>query len=61
MPVDSFKNILNQEHIELCDYKVCGYWDAQDKYYEIITLPRIFKTELVSSSIGFTHNKRFLN
>jgi hypothetical protein len=39
---------LLQEHLELCDYKVCGYWDEQDKYYEIITLPRIFETELVS-------------
>ncbi|MEH2327125.1 MAG: hypothetical protein V7K32_26910 [Nostoc sp.] len=51
---------LVQEHLELCDYKVCGYWDEQDKYYEIITLPRLLKTELISSSIGFTHKKRFL-
>ncbi|MCC5608722.1 hypothetical protein LC612_18480 [Nostoc sp. CHAB 5834] len=51
---------LVQEHLELCDYKVCGYWDEQDKYYEIINLPRILETELVSSSIGFTYKKRFL-
>ena len=51
---------LVQEHLELCDYKVCGYWDEQDKYYEIITLPRILEAELVSSSIGFTNKKRFL-
>ncbi|MEH2292998.1 hypothetical protein [Nostoc sp.] len=51
---------LVQEHLELCDYKVCGYWDEQDKYYEIITLPRTLEIELVSSSIGFTHKKPFL-
>ncbi|BDI15096.1 hypothetical protein ANSO36C_08980 [Nostoc cf. commune SO-36] len=53
-------NILVQEHLEKSDYKVCGYWDEQDKYYETITLPRTLKTELVSSSIGVTHTERFL-
>ncbi|MBG1268912.1 hypothetical protein [Nostoc sp. WHI] len=53
-------NILVQEHLNQCDYKVCGYWDEQDEYYEIITLPRILKAELVSSSIGVTHQERFL-
>ncbi|MBD2255728.1 hypothetical protein [Nostoc parmelioides] len=53
-------NILVQEHLNQCDYKVCGYWDEQDEYYETITLPRPLKTELVSSSIGVTHTERFL-
>ncbi|GAB1544311.1 hypothetical protein NUACC21_69870 [Scytonema sp. NUACC21] len=53
-------NRLVQEHLEQCDYKVCGYWDKQDEYYETITLPRTLKAELVSSSIGVTHKKRFL-
>ena len=53
-------NILVQQHLEQCDYKVCGYWDEQDEYYEIINLPRILKAELVSSSIGVTHQERFL-
>lgn len=53
-------NILVQEHLEQSDYKVCGYWDEQDEYYETITLPRPLKTELVSSSIGVTHTERFL-
>ncbi|MEH2197620.1 hypothetical protein [Nostoc sp.] len=53
-------NILVQEHLEQSDYKVCGYWDEQDEYYETITLPRTLKTELVSSSIGVTHTERFL-
>ncbi|MBE9038531.1 hypothetical protein [aff. Roholtiella sp. LEGE 12411] len=53
-------NILVQEHLDQCDYKVCGYWDEQDVYYEIITLPRPIKAELVSSSIGVNHQERFL-
>ncbi|MCW5317310.1 hypothetical protein GTQ43_26955 [Nostoc sp. KVJ3] len=53
-------NILVQEHLNQGDYKVCGYWDEQDEYYETITLPRILDAELVSSSIGVTHQERFL-
>ncbi|KYC37797.1 hypothetical protein WA1_04605 [Scytonema hofmannii PCC 7110] len=53
-------NTLAKEHLSLCNYKVCGYWDEQDKYYEEITLPRTLEAELTSSSIGITHNKRFL-
>ncbi|MBN3898748.1 MAG: hypothetical protein HWQ41_26810 [Nostoc sp. NOS(2021)] len=53
-------NTLVKQHLELSDYKICGYWDEQDKYYETITLPRLLKAELVSSSIGVTHKERFL-
>ncbi|MDZ8087216.1 MAG: hypothetical protein RMY16_16910 [Nostoc sp. DedQUE12b] len=53
-------NLLVQEHLEQCDYKVCGYWDEQDEYYEQITLPHTLEAELVSSSIGVTHKERFL-
>ncbi|KAF3884133.1 MULTISPECIES: hypothetical protein [Nostocales] len=53
-------NTLVKEHLSLCNYKVCGYWDEQDKYYEEITLPPTIDAELTSSSIGVTHNKRFL-
>lgn len=53
-------NILVIEHLNQCDYKVCGYWDEQDEYYETITLPRILEAELVTSSIGVTHTERFL-
>ncbi|ACC80754.1 hypothetical protein [Nostoc punctiforme] len=53
-------NLLVQEHLDQCDYKVCGYWDEQDEYYEKITLPRTLKAELVSSSIGVTYKERFL-
>ncbi|MHC0066168.1 hypothetical protein ACWATR_25205 [Nostoc sp. UIC 10890] len=53
-------NLLVQEHLDQCDYKVCGYWDEQDEYYEKITLPRTLEAELVSSSIGVTHEESFL-
>jgi hypothetical protein len=52
-------NALVQEHLELCDYTVCGYWDEQDEYYEEIILPRTLVASLVSSSIGVTNTKRF--
>jgi hypothetical protein len=53
-------NALVREHLDACDYKVCGYWDEQDTYYEEIILPRTLESELVSSSIGFTGKERFL-
>jgi hypothetical protein len=53
-------NILVKEHLNQCDYKVCGYWDEQDEYYETITLPRDLEAELISSSIGVTNKERFL-
>ncbi len=53
-------NVMITEHLELCDYKVCGYWDENDKFYEEITLPRPLYTELVSSSIGVTYTERWI-
>ncbi|MBD2680196.1 MULTISPECIES: hypothetical protein [Nostoc] len=52
-------NRLAQEHLEECEYKVCGYWDDEDEYYETITLPRDLDAELVSSSIGVSQKERF--
>lgn len=51
---------LVREHLDACEYKVCGYWDEDDTYYEEIILPHDMKSELVSSSIGFTGKERFL-
>ena len=51
---------LIKEHLELCDYKICGYWDESDNYYEEITLPRNLEAELISSSIGVNRNQRFI-
>ncbi|MEM1172409.1 MAG: hypothetical protein AAGJ08_25855 [Cyanobacteria bacterium P01_H01_bin.35] len=51
---------LVTEHLELCDYKICGYWDEEDKFYEEIILPRSLSAELVSNSIGVTKKKRWI-
>ncbi|NET01446.1 MAG: hypothetical protein F6K61_12910 [Sphaerospermopsis sp. SIO1G1] len=53
-------NNLVQKILEECFYTITGYWDEQDKYYEAITLPRTTTAELISSSVGFSNNKRFL-
>lgn len=53
-------NSLVTEHLELCDYKICGYWDEQDEFHEELILPRSLSAELVSSSIGVTGEKRWI-
>ncbi len=53
-------NALVTEHLESCDYKICGYWDEQDKFYEEITLPRSLSAELVSSDLGMEGMKRWI-
>ncbi|NEP76987.1 MAG: hypothetical protein F6K39_01655 [Okeania sp. SIO3B3] len=53
-------NSLVTEHLELCDYKICGYWDEEDKFYEEIILPRSLSAELVSNSIGISNKKRWI-
>ncbi|NES63954.1 MAG: hypothetical protein F6K24_01010, partial [Okeania sp. SIO2D1] len=53
-------NSLVTEHLELCDYKICGYWDEEDKYSEEIILPHSLPAELVSNSIGVTNKKRWI-
>ena len=51
---------LVREHLEECDYRICGYWDEQDKYYEEVVLPKDIATELVGSSVGVNNQERFL-
>ncbi len=53
-------NALAREHLDACNYKVCGYWDEEDTYYEEIILPDNLELELTSSSIGFTGKECFL-
>lgn len=53
-------NKLVMEHLELCNYKVCGYWDEDDKFYEELLLPRSLAPKLISSSIGVTRKKRWI-
>ncbi len=55
-----FTNKLVTEHLELCDYKVCGYWDEDDEFYQEILLPRSLSAKLISSSIGVTGKKRWI-
>ena len=51
---------LAMEHLELCNYKVCGYWDEQDKFHEEIVLPHTLSAELASSSLGMTDKNRWI-
>ena len=51
---------LVREHLEECGYKIYGYWDEQDTYYEEISLPHTLKVDLISSLIGFDRKERFL-
>ncbi len=53
-------NFLVKKHLELCNYKVSGYWDEKDEFYEEITLPRSLSAELISSSIGVTGEERWI-
>ncbi|MGD1871971.1 MAG: hypothetical protein ACFB02_02860 [Mastigocoleus sp.] len=53
-------NSLVKEHLELCEYTVCGYWDEADNYYEKISLPNSLEAELVSSSIGINCKQKFM-
>jgi hypothetical protein len=50
---------LVRAHLEECDYKVCGYWDNRDQYYEEVALPDDVVTELIGSSVEVNHRKRF--
>jgi hypothetical protein len=51
---------LVREHLEECGYKICGYWDDQDQYYEEVALPNGIVAELVGSSVGVNNQERFL-
>jgi hypothetical protein len=53
-------NVLVTHHLNACEYKISGYWDEEDHYYEEIILPRSLTSELVSSSMGFTGKQRFI-
>ncbi len=53
-------NAFIKEHLNLSDYKVYGYWDKADNYYDEIVLPTNLDTELISSSIGVNQNQRFI-
>jgi hypothetical protein len=51
---------LVREHLNACGYRVYGYWDEQDQYYEEVVLPENLQAELVGSSINVSHGERSL-
>ncbi len=51
---------LAMEHLELCNYKIRGYWDEQDKFHEEIVLPYTLSAELSGSSLGMTEKNRWI-
>jgi hypothetical protein len=51
---------LIKEHLEMCEYKVCGYWDDRDIYHDEINLPLTVQADLASGYIGLAHTDRFL-
>jgi hypothetical protein len=53
-------NALVAEHLEACDYKIWGYWDENDQFYEEIILPRSILSKLVSSFIGISDSQRWI-
>lgn len=50
-------NVLVREHLESCKYKIAGYWDESDRYYEEIALPRRLSAELINRAIAVCGDK----
>jgi hypothetical protein len=40
------------QHLESCNYKIRGYWDSNNKFYEEIALIHPICVELIGRSIG---------
>lgn len=51
---------LAMEHLELCNYRICGYWDEHDEFHEEIVLPHTLSSELAGSSLGMTDKNRWI-
>lgn len=47
------------QHLESCNYKIRGYWDSNNQFYEEIALIHPICAELIGRSIGtnFTKNR----
>lgn len=45
-------NSLAAQHLESCNYKIRGYWDSNNKFYEEIALIHPICAELIGRSIG---------
>lgn len=49
-PIDP--NHLIKKHLESCNYKIRGYWDSNNKFYEEIAFIHPICAELIGRSIG---------
>ncbi len=47
-------NHIVNEHLESCNYKIYGYWDSKNNFYEEIAISNPICPELTSRSIGTT-------
>ena len=47
-------NDIVKQHLESCHYKVSGYWDGKNEFYEEIAFVSSLRSELSSSSLGTT-------
>ncbi|MCP2732080.1 hypothetical protein [Limnofasciculus baicalensis] len=47
-------NHIVSRHLESCNYKIHGYWDSKNNFYEEIAISNPICTELTSRSIGTT-------
>ncbi|NJK67277.1 MAG: hypothetical protein HC941_12680 [Microcoleus sp. SU_5_3] len=43
---------LATQHLESCNYKIRGYWDSNNKFYEEIALTNPIYAELIGRSLG---------
>ncbi|MFB2923050.1 hypothetical protein [Aerosakkonema funiforme] len=50
------KNLAKQ-HLESCNFKLRGYWDSKNEYYEEIIFVSPILAKLSSSSIGTTYTE----
>lgn len=49
-PIDI--NHLATQHLESCNYKIRGYWDSNNKFYEEIAFIHPICAELIGRSLG---------
>jgi hypothetical protein len=49
-PIDI--NRLATQHLESCNYKIRGYWDSNNKFYEEIAFIHLICAESIGRSIG---------
>ncbi|MEG4116029.1 hypothetical protein QUA43_00840 [Microcoleus sp. N9_B4] len=45
-------NRLATQHLESCNYKIRGYWDSNNKFYEEIAFIHLICAESIGRSIG---------